>query len=254
MKKNLFIGAGVVALLVLAAAGYWYMKAGDTTTPPEDGTTVIEGGENRIEFDDTLIEKVAHPPLDRTVAFSSTLPQDARTALETNIAKLVGQLEDDSENYGAWLDLALMYKTSGDYEGAVEIWEYIAQVVPGESVSYHNLGNYYHHEVEDFVTAESYFKQAIERNPGQSIHYQALFELYRYSYKTDTNLAEETLKEGISAVGNSIDLLISLGRFYKETGRTEEAKQTYLEVRSKAEAAGNENLVQSVDAELEGLY
>ena len=88
-----------------------------------------------------------------------------------------------------------------------------------------------------------------------AINYAALHELYRYSYKQDTALAADVLKEGIGKVsGNQvIDLYSELGSYYQVKKDTANAIIYYTKARDAAEKAGNASLAAQLDATLNEL-
>ncbi len=92
--------------------------------------------------------------------------------------------------------------------------------------------------LKDFPKSEAAYKKAIELEPVQAGWHRGLYELYRYSYKTDTNLWEETLKKGIAESG-SIDLRVVLAGRYEKLGRFEEAVSLYNDAIAVAEAYPN---------------
>lgn len=121
------------------------------------------------------------PSLSRNVKYSPALSPEAKRILGENIAALSGALSKNALDFGSWMNLAIQYKTAGDYEGAREIWEYVSRIYPKDAVALHNLGDLYHHFLNDFAQAESYYKNAIGRDGTQGVNYLALHDLYRYS-------------------------------------------------------------------------
>ncbi len=172
--------------------------------------------------------------------------------MSESIAKLSASLSKNVLDFNSWMSLAVQYKTAGDYNGAKEVWEYITLFYPGDSIAFHNLGDLYHHFLNDFAKAEYYFKLAISADPTRAINYVALHELYRYSYKQDTALAADILKEGIKKVsGNQvIDLYSELGSYYQDKNDTGNAILYYTKARDAAKSAGNANLVAQFDSAL----
>lgn len=195
------------------------------------------------------------PSLSRKVMYSSALSPEVRRILGENIAALRGALSKNALDFGSWMNLAIQYKTASDYEGAREIWEYVSQIYPEDAVALHNLGDIYHHFLNDFARAESYYKSAIARDGTQGVNYLALHDLYRYSYKQDTTAAVDILKKGVDRVsGNqAIDLYSTLGSYYQDKGDIANAIVYYTKARDGAQKAGNTALVAELDATLSGL-
>ena len=167
------------------------------------------------------------PKLDRPVTFPSFFPEDARGILGKQIASTTATLTKDPRNIAAWFDLALQRKLIDDYEGAREIWEYLKERFPDNSVSFGNLGELYHLYLKDYPKSEANYRRAIENEPSGIALYRGLHELYKYSYKTDTTAAADALLEGLKKNSENAELLILLGHYYRERGEVASARGYY---------------------------
>jgi len=194
------------------------------------------------------------PSLTRSVKYSSDIAPDVKQTLEKHVADLRATLKENDTDYEAWLTLAIRYKQAGDLDKAREIWEYLASIHPDDVVPRHNLGDLYHHFLNDYTKAEMYYKQALELSPMNALDYLALYELYRYSLKQDT-AAVDILKEGIGRVTENqpIDLYIALANFYVAKGDTSEAIANFTKARDLAQKTGNTSLVTQLNAEIAQL-
>ena len=195
------------------------------------------------------------PSLEKELVISADLPEDVRALVVQSVEKLKIELRTDSTNVAAWLDLAIRYKTAGNFDDAVEIWEYLAAEYPTDYVAFHNLGEHYFHEVENYPKAESYYRQAITAAPEFSINYLDLHDLYRYVYKQETTAAVDILKEALTKIdgSQSIDVLSALARYYETKGDIENARANFTLARDVAKKIGNPSLVERLDAELKRL-
>jgi tetratricopeptide (TPR) repeat protein len=195
------------------------------------------------------------PSLDEELSISADLPEEVRALLVQNIEKLKSELRTDPTDVGAWLDLAIRYKTAGDFEGAVEIWEYLAAQYPADPVPPHNLGEYYFHTVKDYPRAEQQYLTAITIAPEFPTNYLDLHDMYRYVYLQDSTRAVDILKEALENVDSTqgIDVLIALAGYYNSKGDTENARANYTQARDAAKELGNKALVERLDAELKQL-
>ncbi|MBI5645129.1 tetratricopeptide repeat protein [Candidatus Kaiserbacteria bacterium] len=195
------------------------------------------------------------PDLDHTVAFTAQMSPEAHTILEKNINATKDELRSNPENLNAWLDLAIEYKTAGDFKAAVEVWQYLSKHYPNEAVSLHNLGEYYFHEKKDYAKAESYYRQAITVMPNFGSNYTDLYEMYRYA-QNDQAKAVAILQEGI---GNTKELdrasiLVVLASYYRDLGNSAEARKSYVAARDLARAARNTQMVNLLNAEISRLH
>ena len=195
------------------------------------------------------------PSLDDELSISADLPEDVRALLVASVEKLKSELREDPTKVAAWLDLAIRYKTAGDFDGAVKIWEYLAAQYPTDPVPPHNLGEYYFHTVKNYPKAEQYYRRAIAVAPQFPINYLDLHDMYRYVYKEDTTAAVDILKEALEKVDSTqgIDVLIALAGYYNSKGDTENARVNYTLARDAAKKLGNKALVERLDAELKRL-
>lgn len=190
------------------------------------------------------------PSLSRQVKYSPDLSAEVKQILAQKVATLRSSLSNNPDDPGSWRNLAIQYKTAGDYEGAKEVWEYMSALYPRDSIPRHNLGDLYYNFLKDYAKAEVYFKSAIDAEPAKAMNYLSLHELYRDAYKQDTTLAVDILKTGISRVsGNqTIDLYSALGSYYQDKNDTANAIIYYTKAREGAQAAGNTALVSQLDA------
>lgn len=196
------------------------------------------------------------PSLDRPITYPASLSEEARTILTTRIEDAKKAIRENLESAAPhWFDLAIQYKTLEDYGGAIEIWEYLAARYPDDSTPLYNLANTRHYILKDFETAEANFKAAIKVAPSVTINHLGLHELYRYSYKQDTQLAVDVLIEALAKVPEieRIDVNVALGGYYKEKGDRENARKYYGDARDAARTAGNTALVKQIDAEIGAL-
>ena len=113
------------------------------------------------------------------------------------IKSLSEELKIKPDFLNGWLQLGLLKKAVGDYQGAKESWEYAVTVWPDEYVAYNNLADLYHFYLKDFSKAELNAKKVIELNPNLAAGYRSLFELYTLSYKEKMDLAGDVLIDGI---------------------------------------------------------
>ncbi|MBI2618343.1 hypothetical protein HYW58_02745 [Candidatus Kaiserbacteria bacterium] len=263
--KNVQKALGVLVVVVALALIGWYI-VNDLRGKTDGENLVQEGGigadiregegviqQIPVDIVITPRSNILTPKLDRALVFHTNLDSAAQDIIRNNIAQLTGSLKEQPDSFGTWLDLAIQYKIIGDYEGAAEIWEYLNRAAEGNTISRVNLGNLYHYELKEYEKSEANFKDALRINAQLPEAYMGLFELYRYSFKTNTTEAEDILREGITALPQNIDLVMTLAGYYKEKERVNDAKETYQKARTLAETTGNTALVGMIDDELSAL-
>ena len=256
---------GAVAAALIIAGGSWLLlrETTDSTSVADEKQTVTVAPGVSVEIegdagytieqlpDESVSITQSHPSLTRDVVFSEPMPPEAQVLIEKKIADLQTSLRQDPTSVSEWFDLAIQYKTIGDYEGAREIWEFVGEEIPDNPVVFGNLGNLYHLYIRDFPEAEKNFRKAIGNSPQAPIGYLNLHELYKYSYKQDTTLVADVLKEGLVAIPDNINLLMALATHYRETEDFTNAEIYYEQAKVQAVLSGNENLVSVIDRMLE---
>lgn len=262
-KKLSQIALGVAVSLVLAGGFVLFFYGGSARIIGNKNSSAailnelgigIEGEENFVINQVTEGgESILLPDLDRPVVYPDDFPEDAQTIVSEKIEELTNSLKKKPDSFENWLNLALQRKTINDYEAAIEIWEYLGKASPNNSISFTNLGNLYHLHLKDFEKSEINFKTAIRNNPKNIHSYRSLYELYKFSYKKDTGLAEDTLLLGLKNSPHSVDLMIMLAGYYKESGEAEEASGYYNRAIEEAKKLGNDELVLILEKELKGL-
>ena len=212
--KNI-ISIAVIVILIAAAGVYIYYDLNKTLEPIAPAVAVDEnisvelegGGTAKVEM--VPVEDapaLVIPNLDKSLIFPDGFAEDAKKIVTEKVKNLTANLKSNPDNFSAWLDLAIYRKMIHDYQGAREIWEYLNNTYPTQSISFGNLGDLYHYFLKDFSKAEVNFKQAIVNSPNRIDLYRGLFELYKYSYKQNTSAAEDILLSGLKANPDNPDL------------------------------------------------
>ncbi|MEK7554772.1 MAG: tetratricopeptide repeat protein [Patescibacteria group bacterium] len=193
MRKKLTILLGVLVVIIAAGAAFFIIRdirKGEELNPPTGTSTSPMPNPS---------PEISAPDLDRNIHITAPLSEENKKKAREEIDRLVAALKEDPDSYNDWLSLALYWKMIGDYDGAREIWEYLAETRPGEAVSLHNLGNLYANELHDFAKAEQYYLEAIKRRPEFDYLYYAVYEFYRY-YVKDLVKAKQILDQAIAAL------------------------------------------------------
>ncbi len=215
-----------------------------STLKEQDATADV----NIVTIDEDEVKKPAAtlqydiPSLTASITFADNVPANVRKIAGNNIDKLRAKLIENNTDVQNWMALALQHKIVGDYVMARDIWEFLTKVDISNAAVFYNLGSHYHVREKDFAKSESNFKHAIEVNKTNESYYFALHDLYKYSYKKDTDLAESTLLDAERLVPDSVDILIKLASYYKDTGKTKMAIDTYKRAQQMADTQGNKQL------------
>lgn len=185
------------------------------------------------------VDNFMPPDTSRAILFSESVPEEARVALSEKAVALSAELKDDPSRADSWFNLAIVYHTANDYDGARAVWEFLTRAVPNDTTAYDNLGKLYHFSLRDYRLAESYFNQSIAIQPNLLTPYLELFNLYRYSYQTESGKAVEALEKAIAKFPDEIDLRVLLGDYHRDRAEYEKARASYTLALDKARAAND---------------
>lgn len=254
MNKNIVIS---VLILLIGGAILTFVAFPGATSFLHNSSS-----EEREEADDTpgytvtpipVDETTALPNLDREIQFSDSVPGDVQVLITDKVNTLKAILRDTPTDAGAWFDLAVYYHNANDYEGAREIWEFLVMVVPGDTTAYENLAKLYHFSLQDFAQSESYFKQSLAIDSESLSAYLGLFDLYRYSYKTETSAAADIMNQAIVQFPEKLDLVLALGVYYRDRGNNAQARTVLEGGLNKARDAGDVALIAAFGQEIERI-
>ena len=257
----------VIAVLGASLLGFFIVRDLRSSVPSEEAkfTEETSGKNEGDNSPKASVEEAVSPPLGNrageTAKSSSALPDLARpvmykalvreedkSKLEAEIKAVSETLEDNPDYFQGWLQLGILRKYIGDYEGAALVCEYGAKIRPYEYVTFNNLGDIYHFYLKNFPKSESAIKKVIELKPDYIPAYRNLFELYTFSYKEKVSLADDVLLDGISKNPKAYELMVVLAMHYKEQGDKVSARK-YLEEALKLNPPNRS----AIEAELSGI-
>lgn len=156
--------------------------------------------------------------------------EDQKKDLYAKIKLYGNNVKEHPDSFSDWLQLGLFKKVIGDYEGARDAWEYAGMVRPLNSVSFANLGELYWKYLYDYPGAEKNFRISIKNKPEDPSVYVSLADLYYYSYKEKSNLAEGALLEGLTNNPKDVNLMRVLASFYQRAGQYSKAIEWWQKV------------------------
>ncbi len=226
-RKEYYLGAGVLVAVLLASGIYFIGWGAKVAHAPSTASSTLSGASSTLNINGVSViaeggtveavpvTEVATPSLSGAIYVASDIPEDVRVQLRNNLETLIKYLKNDPKNLGYWLDLGNNRRIAKDYTGAIEAWQYVAQVAPGDYVAFNNLGDLYLSVLKDYPKAEANLKQAVALKPDAVDVYRSLYMLYLYYYKTDTSAARDTLTFGIKNNPGNQDLKDLLSEYNK---------------------------------------
>lgn len=199
MSRNNVIVIAIIAVVVVGLVSFFIWR--DIKTPVE-----TPPASSKSDFES--VKKSDFFPIGGVEKSASELEMLAKLALERKIPPgneatvkelkdLSSQLKSEPNYLQGWLQLGILRKYLGDYEGASLAWQYATLLRPNDFIAFSNLGDLYHYYLKDFPKAEKYLRKAVDIKPDYVAGYENLFNLYTLSYKEKINLAEPVLLEGI---------------------------------------------------------
>jgi tetratricopeptide (TPR) repeat protein len=168
--RTLLISLAVVSALV--AGAYWLLTrssggfspaASTTAVTLSDGTVVIvPAGATVTELEDEEPTPTGPqaPDFRKPIVYSASVSVEVRASAEAQRAQNVATLEKNSQDFNAWMNLAVVKKIAGDYRGAEEIWLYAIKAWPESSIAFGNLADLYQNFLKDPAKAKLYSDQA----------------------------------------------------------------------------------------------
>ena len=261
-QKKIYIVIGIVVLVLVAALFVWQRTgsaAGPMTIVPiatTSNVTVQKQGDitasGRGNYTITKISSTPSsiPDFKASVVFSLDISADVRAVLNARLAATQAEIGKDTNDFNTWITLGGLYKMGGDYQHALTMWNYASLTWPKNSVSFANLGDLYMNFLHDYSKANSNYLTDVKNSPGSIESYVDLFNLYTSGkYTPSAMAAEDILKKGIQANPTSIELPVTLARYFVSKGNISEAKVQFELAMKNAQVAGQTNLVSDLQNE-----
>ena len=225
MSKNNLIIAVVFTALAIAGAAWWFFMPENNESAPVD-TSLQEVTGQKIA---KPAERPSAPPTgaDKFIELKNTALK--REMPTEEIKALSSALEREPDYPKGWLQLGILRKFAGDYEGASLSWQYASVMRPADYIALNNLGDLYHYYLKDFQKAENYMRQAVAAKPDFISGYKNLHDLYVFSLKEKSALADDVLLEGIKNNPKDYYLRTILASYYKDQGQKDLARKYYEE-------------------------
>ncbi len=225
MKKNFIIySIAVLAVLFVATLGFliYRYKNLDVFSAPE--ISLIPEGSLAVSPLPSLIVSGGpisdtNPPLkwNEFIVKDKTLSEDYILRIKKDFDDRVTALQKDKTLFNHWIVLGNDKKFVGDYEGAKDIYVFVGQLRPLNSLSFENLGDLYMNFLKDYPNAEIAFKRAVVNVGTENSSYiRNLINLYHFWNKSD--LEKQTILEAISKFPQETSFLVLLSRWYSEAG------------------------------------
>jgi len=198
--KNLIFA--VILLVVVGLVVYYFL-------PKEPKDPMAEFFEFKIISQDLSAEELAEY-------------QQRFVAVKQSLIETPDQLD-------GWLQLGMLKKFVGDYQGAEAAWIKAGELRPKNSTSFGNLADLYVNFSKEYDKAELAYQKAIENSQGEAknVNFYRNYYYFAYYNLADFNKTESILLAGLADNPKSSDMPALLGSFYSETGKISQAIEYY---------------------------
>lgn len=221
------------------------------STTSAHGVEVSASNGAKIEIiPDTSPASAKVPAVHRPIVNKTNVPADALAAITDRTHQLEALVTKNDKDTNSWINLGAVREMVGDHEGALQAWQYVVAIEPGNITATFNLAALYADQLKQYPQAEKAYQKAIALNPHSSVGYRSLFEMYtNTSYKPTATAAEDILKKGIAAVPEATDLHILLARYYKQFGNATSAAIEFKAAADAATKAGQSDIAAQIQTE-----
>ncbi len=205
MIKRIMIPFLVIILLIVAY--FVYLGIYKPNGVEKDTEQVVES--EPINIDDLEGVEISYiPPEDPGIKIPSLNRETSGLTEKTqkNLDDLVKILEADHLDIDSWIAIGNIWQSGGNYEAAIEAWEYAYALAPLEELSMINLGGLYFRYIKNYEKAEESYKKALEINSKYPPLYYNIAELYLYGMK-DRTKAIEIAEMGLRELPSDASLL-----------------------------------------------
>ncbi len=217
----------ILILAALIGAGVFVFKDfKKTSAPKETINNQTDAAPLEVTENSKAEIKNSAPNLNRQIVMKIELPPGEAGKIINEIQDLSLTLKQTPDYLAGWLQLGILRKFIGDYDGAVEAWKYASVIRPKEPISYNNLGDIYGNYLHDPKQAEIYMKKAVELEPGAASVYRNLHDLYYFSFK-DKDKGMGVLLKGLEKLPTDTGLMVILAGDYLDKGDKINAKKYY---------------------------
>ncbi len=210
----------IIIVLILVGGGVWFYMNKDEVNNEEPTIDKIDEGILDIDPSELIvfeIKKETFSEFQKERAFDRF--NNAKNIIEENRDRYISD-----DNYYAWLEVASVQKSIGDYDRAAQLWKWCNQAYAFNSISPANLGDLYKSFVINKEESEKYYLMAVGRDKKDFQIYYGLYELYRYRFE-DSEKALQTLYDGFENNPDDNNFVNELTNYLLTLDRRSEAEE-----------------------------
>jgi tetratricopeptide (TPR) repeat protein len=183
-KKYYKYGFVILAILIIGAGSFWFVAKNKTQNE--------QTGDQTGKIQNNLPPA---PNIEKEIVITAKIPDEVKKIATDNILKLREKIKANPLVAENWVIIGIYYKTIGDYDSVVAVWEYAKALDPQNFVPFNNLGDLYGYYLKDPKRAEENFTKALELAPGNQVLLRSVYDFYRFIMKDEAK-ANAILKRG----------------------------------------------------------
>lgn len=187
----------------------------------------------------------------RWEALAKDHPQGERIITSIKNYQTVINDEDPANDSEAYLGIGFELRQLGEEKGAIKAHLVGLTLNDKNMRGWANLAVLYK-ENGKYKEAEEAYKKVIALNPGDTVAYRDLADLYLYYLTKKDSEIPTVIADGLAHVPEHPDLLIYLAVYYRDKGNVEKAIE-YFERRAKV-APLDPDMAKEIAKELNALY
>src|SRR3989344_9416484 len=162
-----------------------------------------------------LLKAQALEIVSRPVSVKIQISDSSRKNTLAKLDELIKLIKDNYDYVNAWYDLGAYRMVIGDYDGAIEAYQFVPLIKSGDYIGYVNLGDIYSHYLKNYPLAEENFLKALKNNSAYVSGYVELAVLYENYFESGYQKAEDLLLSGIRFNEGNLHIKIKLAEFYE---------------------------------------
>ncbi|OGY64282.1 MAG: hypothetical protein A3I89_01165 [Candidatus Harrisonbacteria bacterium RIFCSPLOWO2_02_FULL_41_11] len=236
----------LVTILVLATVGgvFWYIRndlkfsqnqaaVTDVNFKENISTSLTEASQKEVVKNNAdLLKAQALKIISRPISVKIQISDNSRKNALAKLDELIKLIRNKYDYVNAWYDLGAYRMVIGDYDGAIEAYQFVPLIKSGDYIGYVNLGDIYSHYLKNYPLAEENFLKALKNNSAYVSGYVELAVLYENYFESGYQKAEDLLLSGIRFNEGNLHIKIKLAEFYERNAKKSEALALFKEVLS----------------------
>jgi hypothetical protein len=229
-RNTIVVGIVVIAILILGFFAWKEREGTNASVPTSTATTTTATSTGTISISSngqvtapagyTVTPIYSNssgsvaPDYKAPLTFSGNQNSPAEiSTLQSEYAQVETALKADPTDFSSWIQLGVIRKEAGDYQGAAADWQYVSEIYPANVVSNANLADLYTNFLPDYPKAAAAYEAQIKNDPTDIYIYVDLYQLYTTQYPQSAAVITAMLKQGLAANPGNAQLESLLAKY-----------------------------------------